>query len=254
MAKFDFKKYGGYMLLATVIVTALFIIISATRSGSSKRCKGLVVKISNNTDQFLVSKEEIEKSVTQFGNDPVDGKILENIDLKKLEKRVLRNKQIKSCEAFTDLNGQLIIEAEPYIPIARVLGEGVREDRYMDEEGTFFPVSKVHSSKVPLLSGVFFTNLKGLKAEKNQDVMALVNRLIKDPFWSAQITQINVERDKEVYLVPLLGEHKIEFGKPEKIESKLKKLMVFYQQILPNKEWEGFEHISLKYENQIVCN
>jgi cell division protein FtsQ len=254
MAKINFRKYGSYLALGTVAAVGLLIIISATKSGSSKRCKGLVVQINNSSEQFLVTREDIEKRVTGFGNDPVDGKILDNIDLQKLEKRVLENKQIKACEAFTDLNGQLVVEVDPYVPVARVLGGGLRDDRYMDEDGVFFPVSRIHASKVPLLSGSFFETLKHLRSEKNQDVKKLIDRIIRDPFWSAQITQLNIERNKETYLVPLLGDHKIEFGKPEKIESKLKKLMVFYKQILPKREWEDFKHISLKYENQIVCN
>ncbi len=254
MAKPDLKKYGRFVLLGAILIVALSAIVFATNAGSSRRCKGLIIKIKNNSDQFLVTREDIERQVTRFGNDPVDGKVLDNIDLKQIEKRVLENRQIKSCEAYTDLSGQLIVEAEPYIPVARILGGGVTEDRYMDNEGMFFPVSKVHSPRVMLLSGPFFSQIRHLRSEKNEDLRNLIFRIINDPFWSAQITQLDVSRNKEINLVPLLGNHKIEFGKPEKADVKLKKLMVFYKQIWPDHKWEDFTSVSLKYENQIVCN
>ena len=59
---------------------------------------------------------------------------------------------------------------------------------------------------------------------------------------------------KEIKMIPLLGNNTIEFGKPEKINAKLGKLLIFYKQILPQHNWSEFSTISVKYEGQIVCN
>ncbi|MCY1373242.1 hypothetical protein D9M69_605030 [compost metagenome] len=123
----------------------------------------------------------------------------------------------------------------------------------MDEKGHFFPVSKNFTPTVLLLSGEFFRDRKGLESSQNKDLLDLVNTVTADEFWNAQITRIDVDRRKEVRMEPLLGENIIEFGKPEKVQTKLEKLMVFYKKILPLEQWSAFKHISVKYDGQIVC-
>jgi cell division protein FtsQ len=93
-----------------------------------------------------------------------------------------------------------------------------------------------------------------LKSEKNSDFLDLINTISEDEFWSAQITQIDVNENKEVSMIPLMGKNTIEFGKPENINAKFDKLFVFYKQILPQKIWSDFSKVSVKYEGQIVCN
>ena len=248
------KKSIGYGVLGLVGVLGVILIISATQKNSSKRCKGLQINIANNTEQYLVTKDDIEKTITRFGNEPVEGKIIENIDLSKIEKRVLESGYAKKCEAYTNLQGQLVVDIEPYKPIARVLDGYNHEDYYLDEDGDFFPTSKHFSQTVMILNGDFFRKTKNLKSEKNKELLEFIKYLTEDEFWEAQITQVNINASKEINLIPLLGQQIIEFGKVNKYQSKLNKLMVFYEKILPEKEWSQFSKISLKYDSQIVCN
>jgi cell division protein FtsQ len=248
------KKTVRYAIGGSLAAFALFLILAATKNNASRRCQGLETKIKDNAEQFLVTKEDIEKWVTQYGNDPFEGKIIENISLEKVEKRVLESGTVKSCKAYFDRHGYLVLDIEAFKPVGRILSNSENGDRYLDKEGNLFPISKHFSPTVLLISGNYINRLKSLKSEKNSDLLNLINTISEDEFWSAQITQIDVNENKEVNMIPLMGKNVIEFGKPENINAKFDKLLVFYKQILPQKIWSDFSKVSVKYEGQIVCN
>ena len=254
MIKSKLKKPITYILGGTLAAFAVFLILAATRNNSSKRCKGLETKIKDNAEQFLVTKEDIEKWVTEYGNDPFEGKIIENISLEKVEKRIKAGGMVKNCKAYFDLHGYLVLDIETFKPVGRILSDTENPDRYIDAEGNIFPTSKHFSPTVLLISGSYANKVKNLNSEKNADLLSLINIINEDEFWSSQITQIDISEQKEINMIPLMGNNIIEFGKPENVATKLDKLLIFYKQILPQKIWGDFSKISVKYKGQIVCN
>jgi cell division protein FtsQ len=50
-----------------------------------------------------------------------------------------------------------------------------------------------------------------------------------------------------------VGDERIEFGRPEDVEVKLKKLMIFYKEIMPRMGWNKYDRVNLEYEGQIVA-
>jgi cell division protein FtsQ len=77
--------------------------------------------------------------------------------------------------------------------------------------------------------------------------------LKKDPFWNAQIQQINVTATKELEFVPRVGDHIIFIGKPGNYEKKFDRLKIFYKKGLNEVGWNKYSRISLEFENQIIC-
>lgn len=240
---------GGVSLLAL----ALFLMFSSAKSDEKRLCQGVEVRIKDEDSQLLVKEADVLRWATSSGSEPLKGMNLKSIDLKKLERRVENSGIIKECQAYADLHGNLILEVEVYKPLARILGSARFPDRYMDENGRFFPISKNYTPTVLLLSGTYFNNRKGLESNENKDLLLLIKTVATDEFWNAQITRMDVNAQKEVKLEPLLGKHIVEFGKPEKIKSKLEKLLVFYTKILPQDAWSQFQEVSVKYDGQIVC-
>lgn len=254
MIKSKLRKSITYILGGTLAAFAVFLILAATRNNSSKRCKGLETKIKDNSEQFLVTKDDIEKWLTQYGHDPFEGKIIENISLEKVEKRIEEGGMVKNCKAYFDLQGYLVLEIEAYKPIGRILSNIQNQDRFIDAEGNIFPISKHFSPTVLLLSGPYVDRVKNLKSKKNADLLSLINTIYEDDFWSSQITQMVINEQQEVSMIPLMSNITIEFGKPVNVNTKFEKLLIFYKQILPQKALGDFSKISVKYKGQIVCN
>jgi len=251
--KFNFMKIGRWLMAGSAIIAVVVLIVFSSNTFSTDRCKKIEVKIKNADDQFFIDKQEVENLATNYGTDQLKTKFFKDIDLQEIEKRVLKNKQIKSCQVFRGIEGNLNIDIEQHIPVARILGFNGREDVYVDNEGSFFPLSERYSARIVLLSGEYFRNLPSLKQKRQQKLLNFINLINDDSFLRAQFTQLDIDKTGNINIVPLLGNHTVEFGAPDNIENRLNRLKIFYKQILPVQGWDKFTHVSVKYDGQLVC-
>jgi cell division protein FtsQ len=83
--------------------------------------------------------------------------------------------------------------------------------------------------------------------------MEMLMIIREDDFWRAQIAQLDIDRKSRINLFPQVGGQTIEFGKPENLEVKFKKLRIFYKEILPRQGWNTYERVNLEYEGQIIA-
>ena len=79
------------------------------------------------------------------------------------------------------------------------------------------------------------------------------NEGFNNKFWDAQIEQIHVLPDRNIELVPRVGDHLVYLGKLENFENKLARLKEFYQKGLNQVGWNKYSRISLEFSNQIIC-
>ncbi len=99
------------------------------------------------------------------------------------------------------------------------------------------------------------------KLEKNyEDFMKLltfVKLVERDDFWSAEVVQIIARTTPsgalEVDLIPRSGRHIIRFGRLERTEEKLDKLLRFYRKGLSKIGWNVYRDIDIRYTDQVVC-
>ena len=178
------------------------------------------------------------------------------IDLNNLEKKIKSNKFIKEIEIYNNLNNVININVNQFKPYARLINNK-GDDYYIDNVGDIFPVSNKYSERVLL---IFFKNYK-YTDEKNinffqngNKIFKLINYINNNDFYKKQISQLNVNEDGEIIMIPQITKQKIYFGNTDNIDIKFKKLELFYKNILPTKGWNYYESVNLKYRNQIVCN
>lgn len=99
------------------------------------------------------------------------------------------------------------------------------------------------------------------KLEKNYEdfakLLTFVKLVEKDDFWSAEVVQIIVRTTPsgamEIDLIPRSGGHVIRFGRLERTEEKLDKLLRFYRKGLSNIGWNTYRTIDVRYTDQVVC-
>ena len=65
--------------------------------------------------------------------------------------------------------------------------------------------------------------------------------------------QLHINENKEVELIPRVGNHVILLGGEEEMEEKFEKLLLFYQKGIQQTGWNKYSIINLKYKNQLVC-
>ena len=110
------------------------------------------------------------------------------------------------------------------------------------------PVSTNYAAYVPVVSGRVTISMASGK------LFDFVGFVADDPFWNAQIEQINVRDDLKIELVPRVGDAIIMLGTLDNYASKLEKLKKLYARGFNVIGWNRYRMIDLQYKDQIVCD
>lgn len=252
---FSGVKFGkGY-----TIFLMCFIIFSAIgfveKKHTDKICRKITIRVENDLDNYFVDENDIIGLITNNGSDPLIGSEYKNIDLKNLELRIKTNKFIKICQVSRNLKGDLMVEVQQSRPLARIVHSNA-PGAYISSTGQILPLSERFTARVVLIEGEYTNKMLTLdftKEEEGKPLFEMLQLIDQDPFWKAQIAELNIDRNGEITILPQVGRQVIEFGTPTEAAIKFQKLKVFYKRILPLKGWNRYGKVSLKYHNQIIC-
>lgn len=252
--KIDFNIKRELKITAALTVLFFFIAFSERKQGTVS-VKDIIIKVDNaHENQFLDEKDIVR--LMQLDEENLKGASLDRLNLKDIEKRIKAHRFVKDAELYSDLKGNLVVKAILRRPIARIVrSEG--SDGYIAEDGTIMPVSDKFTTRVVLVSGLFTNQLMRVenlyKIEGGKKLMDMLTIIREDDFWKAQIAQLDIDSKSRINLFPQVGGQTIEFGKPENLEAKFKKLRIFYKEILPRQGWNTYERVNLEYEGQIIA-
>ena len=240
--------------VSMAILGLSFLIAFSERKQGGSVCKNISVELDNLNENHFLDEADILQLVEGSGQ-PVKGIGIDRINLRDIEKKLKFDKHILNAELFGDLKGNLIVNVELRRPIARVV-QNDAPDAYIAEDGVIMPVSEKYTSRVVLVSGY----VKGLlesqdlnKSEEGKQLLEMIEYISADKFWKAQVAQLDLDKAGKIIIFPQVTGQRVEFGKPENVEAKFKKLMVFYKEILPTRGWTRYERVNLEYEGQVVA-
>lgn len=250
--KFNLKR--EIKIGAALLVVGMFIAFTERRQGNVA-IKDISIKIDNLNENHFVDENDV-LDLMELDQQSLKGAGLEEVNLKEIEKRVRQEPFIKEADMYSDIKGNVVIRVELRRPVARLVrNDG--PDGYIAEDGTIMPVSSKYTSRVILISGGFIrTLLKQQNAndlEEGKQLMQLIQTIREDDFWNAQIAQLDIDSKANITMYSQVGDERIEFGKPDDQETKLKKLMIFYKEILPRTGWNKYKRVNLQYAGQIVA-
>ena len=234
-------------ILLFLLLIAVYLIIAVTTFNAKpekQTCEGMELVINDSIDYGFITQKEILRLLTKEKISPI-GKNMEEINTRQMEDVLKKHPLIGEVECFRIPNGKIGIEVTQRIPLLRIMAAN-GENYYLDEKGVTMPTAN-NAANVAVVTGYVD---KGF-AEK--ELYELGMFLKKDPFWNAQIQQINVTATKELEFVPRVGDHIIFIGKPGNYEKKFDRLKIFYKKGLNEVGWNKYSRISLEFENQIIC-
>lgn len=235
-----------FILLFLMLVTVYLVIAVTTLNAKpdEQTCEGMELVINDSIDYGFITKKDILHLLTNKKMSPI-GKKMNEVNTRQLENVLKEHPLIGNVECFRIPNGKIGIEITQRIPILRIMATN-GENYYLDEKGVTMPTTN-NVANVAIVTGHVD---KGF-AQKELYEFGLF--LKENPFWDAQIQQINVTPAKELELVPRVGEHIIFIGKPGNYEKKFERLKIFYQKGLNQVGWNKYSKISLEFDNQIIC-
>lgn len=229
-------------------------------------CTGISVKIDDLNENFFVDETDIKEIIYSKG-DSLVGNPVSRVNFHNLEQLILKNPSVKDVQVYASVDGEIkadVIQRNPLVRIYNTSGESF----YIDETGSVMPLSSKFASRVIVANGNIRESYTGLSlfnvnkienvdslAEKTiiDDVFELVKFIEQDEFWRANIQQIYVNEKNELEVVPMVGDHKIIVGDKKNLDTKFKKLMLFYERGLNKTGWNQYSVINLKFKNQVIC-
>ena len=252
--KFKFNIKREIKIVTAVLIVGGIIAFTERRQGNAS-IKDITVKMKNVHENHFLDEDDIV-GLMELKKDNLKGASMDRVNMKEVEKKIRRDPFIKDAQLYSDLKGNLVVSAELRRPIARIVrNDG--PDGYISEDGIVMPVSDQFTSRVILISGSYVKQILGQNklsaTESGVQLMELINTIREDEFWNAQIAQLDIDSKMRITIYPQVGDERIEFGKPENVETKLKKLMIFYKEILPRMGWNKYNRVNLEYEGQIVA-
>ena len=252
--KFKFNP-GREIKIAGALV-ALFALIAFTeRLKDEVTVSEVRISIDNIHENHYLDEKDVVK-LMRLNTENLRGASLSKLNFSEIEHRIKQSPYVSDAELYSDLKGNIMVNVSLRRPLARIV-QSDGPDAYIGEDGTIMPVSGKFHSRVVLVSGGFVSRLLKLdniqEMEEGKQLMTMLHTIHDDAFWNAQVAQIDMDHKGKTVLYTQVGDETIEFGKPLDLETKFRKLKIFYKEILPRVGWNRYDRINVEYEGQVVA-
>lgn len=207
-------------------------------------CSGVDLHITDSLHFDLIDEDMVLSLLKEHSLDPI-GSPLEAIDVEAIEQTLALHPLVGKAQCYKTGGDMLRINLSGKVPLVRVLNNR-GQDFYVDSHGE---ILSQHSLAVQLPVATGYID----REFASKELLEVVRAIDRSEFWKAQVEQINVTSDKQIELVPRVGDHLLILGTADNIEDKLERLMNFYEKGLDNVGWNKYRSISVAYENQVVC-
>jgi cell division protein FtsQ len=240
-------KLVGFLFLITFVIGTL-----AFTSIESRNIMCSDIQVVFDKDEAInIDKERLVKLV-KASDSKIFSKTLDEINSEIFEDEIEKIPAILRADVYKLMvnekgayKGVLVVKVKHREPVLRIITSN--GSYYLDKLGVRIPVSASYSTNVLVASGSISEQFA---VEK---LLPFALYVEGNDFWNAQIEQIYVQEDGDVLLTPLVGGHIIELGEVDNYINKLHVMSEFYKQVLAKNNWDKYEKISLKYNNQVVA-
>ena len=253
------KKYTvpNILIIAVWILlgsgTAVLLIAAITRK-NSEHITGIEVHISGVQNNYFINKRDVLKILEKENGKKLEKAVGNSLDLAGMESALQKDQWIKKAEIFFDNNNVLQVKVIEREPVARIFTNS-GASFYMDSSLKRLPLSNKFSARLPVFTG-FPTEVLVLTKQDSillKEIKKLGEFIGSDPFWMAQIEQVDITPAYTFELIPKLGNQVIRFGHADYYKEKFNKLLVFYKKVQTRTGWNRYSILDLQFKNQVVA-
>lgn len=247
-------KLKRWVIFASLgLVLTLYIGFVEFRGGH-KTFDGIEVYVEGISELYFVEEKEILRMLENEFEQLRPGVALSDISLYELEKKVESHPFVRDADVYADLKGKIMVKVAQHIPLARIV-RPMAADGYISTEGKILPTSNNFTPRVITLEGRGAERIleRGALTPEQESLLELIHYIHEDKVWQAQISGLELLANGEVLLQQQVGKQVIEFGKPDQIAEKFKKIGIYYTEIVPQKGWNAYERVNVKFKDQIIC-
>ena len=240
-----FKKILSILSVVLIAGYLAFSLMGMTdRHEDTRICQGVDLHITDSLHVDMIEAEMILSLLKEKMLNPV-GKPLDRVDVMAIESALSQHPLVGSAQCYKTGGDKVRINLSSKIPMVRVLNI-YGQDFYVDSRGEILTQHSL-AVQLPVATGYIDRRFA------SEDLLEVVRAIDDSEFWKAQVEQIDVTKEGQIQLVPRVGDHLLVLGTADDVESKLDRLMNFYEKGLDNVGWNKYRTISVAYDNQVVC-
>lgn len=251
--KISSKKVLRFSIGAALVIIFMIALAAASNRQNNDTIKDIDVTLNEDHDFNFLDKKDIVNLLINSRHIDLKTTTIDKLDLKKMEEVAKTNPWVKAAEVFVDNREVLKVNITQREPIARLFDVN-GASYYMDGTLHTMPVSVGYSYPAPVFTNVPVLAKDSLRNGLNAKIAYLSERIGRDSFWHAQITQIEVQPDQTFIMVPLFGDQKIMIGDTSNIDEKLSNLFAFYKNISSKIGWDKYQVLNLRFKGQVVAS
>lgn len=244
-----------FITIWVCIGAGMFTLLMAAISKKNKgQCKDYSITIKGTNDYLFVDIKDVEQILMKATGSKIKGAQVSSFKLGNLEQMLEQSTWIRDAELYFDNHDVLHVSVAEREPIARIFTLG-NSSFYIDSAGKKLPLSDKISARVTVFTG--FPDRKTLSSKDSSllnEVRSMANYIHNDPFWLAQVAQVDITADKTFEIVPLVGNYIVRLGNADNVDQKFRRLMIFYQQVLSKTGFDKYKVIDVQYKGQVVAS
>jgi cell division protein FtsQ len=246
------KKIIFVALTLTACSGLVVLLVAAIGRRNHELCKDYVITINGAEKNLFINEKDIKKLLYSGPNGKIKGEPITDFNLRKLEQLIKGNAWVKNANLYFDNHEVLHISVEEREPVARIFTTAGKSF-YIDNDGERMPLSEMMSARVPV-----FTNFPDKRVLSTKDSILLNDMrktatfILNDSFWMAQTEQIDITEERNFEMIPTIGKHIVKLGKGDDIDKKLRRLLVFYQQVLSKTSFDKYTTVDVQYTGQVI--
>lgn len=193
-------------------------------------------------DNLFITQATVSKLLIQ-NQESVTNKPKDIIDLNALETALNSNPMIKQAQVFMSVDGLITANIEQKKPIARV---STNASYYIDDGGSYMPLSTNFSARVPLVTGTI---------EKNNlsNVFTVAKKVRADEFLRKHVIEIHQNENQSIDLRLRDVDFKVHLGHLNLLEKKISNLKAFYLKAKKDNALNSYSVVNLKFDKQVIC-
>jgi cell division protein FtsQ len=268
------KRIFNIIIFIALASGMVFLFVFANLKQKELVCSEFIIDIDYNGAPPLINNSTIRREITNSGI-RIKNQLITSIKAPQLQQLLKKNPYVKKATITVSVNGIVKANILQRNPLVRVVDQEYNQC-LLDDEGLIMPVSNEFPVRLVLANGNI-ENVKKATSKKGanntqssreryrpkaplhlpsdlSNIYLTALKLKTDSLTSALIEQIYINNNKEIELIPKVGEQSIIMGDTVLIDHKLKNLRTFYNYGMKNFAWNNYKVINLKYENQVVCS
>ena len=235
------KINWNYIKMFCLICSITGLYAFSNHRNESRPIKGLEIVFEGENNVYL-SQDMVNKLLIQnFGSILKEDK--EKVVLNTVEKVIETHDMVKSAQVYLTIDDKLTTKIFQRQPIGRVKGNTTF---YLDEEGKSMPLSKLHSARVPIITGE-------ITGKSLDDVFEILKYINRDDFLRKNVIGIHIASEERYQLKFRVEDFIVDLGNVEDLERKFRNFKAFYSKAMKDKSLKDYAVVSLEFDNQVVC-